>query len=317
MCRLTQSFPHDPPQVPLQKLNIPKDQIQLLDRLGHGNFGEVWKGQWKSLAVAVKMIKTSHNNGSGSGDDMLVSGEGLLDEAHTMSALFHDNLVKIIAVCIDEAPYWIVTELMNRGSLLELLRSNDGRQQLRFPGMIDVLYQVSCGMEYLEQKKYLHRDLRAANVLVNVDHPQTYEIKIADFGLARLLEEDVYEPNGRGTRFPIKWTAPEAALYRRFTTKSDVWSFGILSYETITYGKTPYPGKSAQEVIDFVERGGRISRDDCRSEDPPLLCPEQLYHIMVKCWHREPEKRPTFEFLRTVFENYFESTESQYREAPT
>ena len=98
-------------------------------------------------------------------------------------------------------------------------------------------------MAYLEEHSYIHRDLAARNILVGEGN----SCKVADFGLARVIKEDIYSPK-EGTKFPIKWTAPEAALYNRFTIKSDVWSFGVLISEIVTKGAMPYPGMNNRQV---------------------------------------------------------------------
>jgi len=130
-------------------------------------------------------------------------------------------------------------------------------------------------------------------------------VKVADFGLARrLMEEDIYESR-TGAKFPIKWTAPEAATCGSFTVKSDVWSYGILLYEIFTRGQVPYPGMQNREVIEQVDLGFRMNR--------PAGCPEQIYHeIMLKCWEKQPEKRHTFSFLYSYFDDYFVSSQPNY-----
>uniref|UniRef100_A0A8C8DEQ7 Tyrosine-protein kinase n=1 Tax=Oncorhynchus tshawytscha TaxID=74940 RepID=A0A8C8DEQ7_ONCTS len=126
-------------------------------------------------------------------------------------------------------------------------------------------------------------------------------------GKLRLIEDNEYTAR-EGAKFPIKWTAPEAINYGTFSIKSDVWSFGILLTEIVTYGRIPYPGMSNPEVIQNLERGYRMPR----SED----CPEGLYNIMNLCWNESPENRPTFEYLRSVLEDFFTATEGQYQEQP-
>ena len=158
-----------------------------------------------------------------------------LAEAQIMKKLRHPKLIQLYAVCTLEEPIYIITELMKHGSLLEFLQGK-GRT-LKMPQLIDMSAQIASGMAYLEQQNYIHRDLAARNVLVGENNI----VKIADFGLARLIKEDEYEARV-GARFPIKWTAPEAANYSKFSIKSDVWSFGILLTELVTYGRIPYPG---------------------------------------------------------------------------
>ncbi|TSS85049.1 Proto-oncogene tyrosine-protein kinase LCK [Bagarius yarrelli] len=162
---------------------------------------------------------------------------------------------------------------------------------------------VADGMAYIEQKNYIHRDLRAANILVS----EELICKIADFGLARLIENNEYTAR-EGAKFPIKWTAPEAINYGTFSIKSDVWSFGILLTEIVTYGRIPYPGMTNPEVIQNLERGYRMPR--------PETCPEDLYSIMKECWTENAEARPTFEYLRSVLEDFNTATERQYQEQP-
>uniref|UniRef100_A0A8C5IV56 Tyrosine-protein kinase n=1 Tax=Junco hyemalis TaxID=40217 RepID=A0A8C5IV56_JUNHY len=113
---------------------------------------------------------------------------------------------------------------------------------------------------------------------------------------------------GTGAKFPIKWTAPEAINYGVFTIKSDVWSFGILLTEIITFGRIPYPGMTNPEVIRNLERGYRMP---C-----PESCPGELYSIILKCWRSNPEERPTFEYLQSVLEDFYTSTEKQYEPEP-
>ena len=159
-----------------------------------------------------------------------------LAEAQLMKRLHHPKLIRLYAVCTSEEPIFIVTELMKNGSLLNFLR-NKGRETV-YEKLMDMAIQIATGMSYLESKNYCHRDLAARNVLVG----EKSVVKVADFGLARVIVEREYVAR-EGARFPIKWTAPEALYHNRFTTKSDVWSFGILLSEIISHGANPYPGK--------------------------------------------------------------------------
>uniref|UniRef100_A0A8C5GRJ1 Tyrosine-protein kinase n=1 Tax=Gouania willdenowi TaxID=441366 RepID=A0A8C5GRJ1_GOUWI len=267
---------------------IPRESLRLDLKLGQGCFGEVWMGTWNGTTrVAIKTLKPG-----------TMSPEAFLQEAQVMKKLRHEKLVQLYAV-VSEEPIYIVTEYMSQGSLLDFLKGEAGKM-LRLPQLVDMAAQIAAGMAYVERMNYVHRDLRAANILVG----DNLVCKVADFGLARLIEDNEYTAR-QGAKFPIKWTAPEAALYGRFTIKSDVWSFGVLLTELATKGRVPYPGMVNREVLDQVERGYRMP---CPSE-----CPSSLHELMLSCWRKDPEERPTFEYLQGFLEDYFTSTEPQYQ----
>lgn len=267
---------------------ISRESIRLQNKLGAGQFGEVWAGLWNGTTpVAVKTLKPG-----------TMSPQAFLAEAAIMKKLRHQNLIQLYAVCTNEEPIYIVTELMKHGSLLEYLKG-DGKY-LKLPELIDMGAQVAAGMAYLERMNYIHRDLAARNILVGEGNV----CKVADFGLARLIEDDEYNAH-QGAKFPIKWTAPEAALYQKFTIKSDVWSFGILLVELVTHGRTPYPGMTNAETLAQVERGYRMPQ--------PANTPDALYGIMLECWKKNEYERPTFDYLQSLLEDYFVSTEPNYK----
>ncbi|XP_062709643.1 tyrosine-protein kinase Src42A isoform X2 [Aedes albopictus] len=269
---------------------IDRTSLKFVRKLGSGQFGDVWEGLWNNTTpVAIKTLK------SGTMDP-----KDFLAEAQIMKKLRHNKLIQLYAVCTLEEPIYIITELMKHGSLLEFLQGK-GRN-LKLPQLIDMAAQIAAGMAYLEQQNYIHRDLAARNVLVGDNNI----VKIADFGLARLIKEDEYEARV-GARFPIKWTAPEAANYSKFSIKSDVWSFGILLTELVTYGRIPYPGMTNAEVLNQVEHGYRMPQ--------PPNCNVALYEIMLECWNKDPMRRPTFETLQWKLEDFFTMDPSEYKEA--
>lgn len=267
---------------------ISRHSIALQSKLGAGQFGEVWAGLWNGTTpVAVKTLKPG-----------TMSPQAFLTEAAIMKKLRHQNLIQLYAVCTQEEPIYIVTELMRHGSLLEYLKGEG--KDLKLPELIDMGAQVAAGMAYLERMNYIHRDLAARNILVGEGNI----CKVADFGLARLIEDDEYNAH-QGAKFPIKWTAPEAALYQKFTIKSDVWSFGVLLVELVTHGRNPYPGMTNAEVLAQVERGYRMPQ--------PMNTPDALYQIMLDCWKKNEWERPTFDYLQSILEDYFVSTEPNYK----
>lgn len=208
---------------------IPRSSLKFERQLGQGQFGKVHQGLWNgTVPVAIKSLIPG-----------TMDPHEFIAEAQLMKKLRHEKLIKLYAVCTTEEPIYIVTELMKNGSLLDYLKSSKARQ-VKLPKLNDFAVQIASGMSYLEEMSYIHRDLAARNVLVC--HKETV-VKIADFGLARVIKEEEYEAR-IGSKFPLKWTAPEAINFGKFSTKSDVWSFGILLTELITYGQTPYPGLS-------------------------------------------------------------------------
>lgn len=272
---------------------IERKSIKLLRKLGAGQFGEVFEGLWNDTTpVAVKTLKPG-----------TMDPEDFLREAQIMKRLRHAKLIQLYAVCTLEDPIYIITELMKNGSLLDYLQKNKGAT-LRISDQIEMAAQVASGMAFLETQNYIHRDLAARNVLVGENNI----CKVADFGLARVFmkDNDVYEAK-EGTKFPVKWTAPEAIHNNKFSIKSDVWSFGILLYEIMTFGQMPYPNMTNLQVVQRVPMGYRMI---C-----PPNCPAVLYDIMMDCWKENEQDRPTFETLQWKLEDFFDMDVTSYDDA--
>ncbi|XP_072429774.1 tyrosine-protein kinase ABL2 isoform X2 [Chiloscyllium punctatum] len=264
------------------KWEMERTDITMKHKLGGGQYGEVYVGVWKkySLTVAVKTLKE---------DTMEV--EEFLKEAAVMKEIKHPNLVQLLGVCTLEPPFYIVTEYMPHGNLLDYLRDCH-KEEVNAVVLLYMATQISSAMEYLEKKNFIHRDLAARNCLVGENHV----VKVADFGLSRLMTGDTYTAHA-GAKFPIKWTAPESLAYNTFSIKSDVWAFGVLLWEIATYGMSPYPGIDLSQVYDLLEKGYRMEQ--------PEGCPPKVYELMRSCWQWNPMERPSFAEIHQAFETMF------------
>ncbi|CAL4108145.1 unnamed protein product, partial [Meganyctiphanes norvegica] len=274
----------------IDQWEIDRNQIQLGKQIGKGNFGDVYIAIWDGrVKVAVKTLKPD-----------TMQPEEFLAEAQIMKKLCHKHLVQLLAVCTKGEPMYIITEFMINGSLLDYLRKRFEQKPLKFHELVNMAAQVASGMAFIEMKNYIHRDLAARNVLVGENNI----VKVADFGLSRLMDDGIYA--SEGSKFPIKWTAPEACSHKIFSIKSDVWSFGILLYEIVTHGANPYPSMNNQQTLASVNEGYRMAK--------PQDCEDFLYDIMLDTWKKKPEERPTFETLQWKLDQYFTLGDSEYVE---
>ncbi|RWS25147.1 leukocyte tyrosine kinase receptor-like protein [Leptotrombidium deliense] len=296
---------------------IPREKLTLVKALGQGAFGEVYQGYLHNmmgeatdeLPVAVKTLPEFSANNQAEMD--------FLTEALIMSKFKHRNIVRFIGVCFEKMPRFIVLELLPGGDLKTFLRESRGTQHkpstLTMPDLLVMALDVARGCQYLEDNHFIHRDIAARNCLLtsrgkscssllnsvktdgifNVnDYNNGYNnsgivVKIADFGMARDIYRADYYRKGGKAMLPVKWMPPEAFLDGIFTSKTDVWSFGVMLWEVMSMGFMPYPGRGNQEVMQLVTTGGRL-------EPPNSSTPSQVYAIMKQCWLAVPEQRPSF-----------------------
>uniref|UniRef100_A0A3Q2Z1X0 non-specific protein-tyrosine kinase n=1 Tax=Hippocampus comes TaxID=109280 RepID=A0A3Q2Z1X0_HIPCM len=251
------------------------------EELGSGNFGTVRKGIYKTKMqpVAVKILKNDESGTS--------LREEMLREANVMQQLDNPYIVRMIGIC-DADSLMLVMELAELGPLHKFLQKNN------IANITELVHQVSMGMKYLEEHNFVHRDLAARNVLLVTQH----YAKISDFGLSKVVAEDqnYYKAKGHG-KWPLKWYAPECINYFKFSTKSDVWSFGVLMWEAYSYGEKPYRGMRGNNVLQLIESGMRM--------DAPPNCPEEMDSLMKTCWTYEVEKRPTFAVIEQRLRRYY------------
>uniref|UniRef100_A0A3Q0SNP8 receptor protein-tyrosine kinase n=1 Tax=Amphilophus citrinellus TaxID=61819 RepID=A0A3Q0SNP8_AMPCI len=245
--------------------------------IGMGEFGEVCSGRLRAqgkreIYVAIKSLKAGYSD---------KQRRDFLSEASIMGQFDHPNIIRLEGVVTRCKPLMIITEYMENGSLDAFLRKHDG--QFTVIQLVGMLRGIASGMKYLSDMNYVHRDLAARNILVN----SNLVCKVSDFGLSRVLEDDPEAAyTTRVRHIPIRWTAPEAIAYRKFTTASDVWSYGIVMWEVVSYGERPYWDMNNQDVIKAIEEGYRLPA--------PMDCPVVLHQLMLDCWERDRAERPTF-----------------------
>ncbi|XP_066025219.1 fibroblast growth factor receptor 4-like isoform X2 [Pocillopora verrucosa] len=277
---------------------VERENVTIEKVIGKGAFGQVaqgkasnLRGREETMTVAIKMLK---------GNATDTERKDLLSELEVMKKLKpHPHVIRLLGCVTESDPLLVLIEYVPYGDLLGYLRKSRQLEDNYFKDpdikpqtsltsqqLMKFSWQVADGMHYLSSKNIIHRDLAARNVLVG----ERERCKVTDFGMARdVCQENIYERKSKG-RLPVKWTACEALLYGRYTTKSDVWSFGIVLYEIFTIGGSPYPKIHGRKMADLLTQGYRMPK--------PRHVDDTLYKIMQDCWQENPDDRPMFENLR-------------------
>ncbi|KAM7366593.1 hypothetical protein PAMP_016024 [Pampus punctatissimus] len=265
-----------------EKWEINPSELTFMKELGSGQFGLVRLGKWRAQhKVAIKAIREG-----------AMYEEDFIEEAKVMMKLSHSKLVQLYGVCSQQRPIYIVTEFMEYGCLLNFLRQRRGSFSLG--SLLSICLDVSEGMEHLESNGFIHRDLAARNCLVN----DALVVKVSDFGMARYVLDDQYTSSS-GAKFPVKWSPPEVFNFCKYSSKSDVWSYGVLMWEVFTEGRMPFEQSHNHEVVTLVTQGHRLYK--------PKMATPAIYKIMQLCWHERPEERPSFSYLCTMISDTLEA----------
>uniref|UniRef100_A0A672ZWB0 receptor protein-tyrosine kinase n=1 Tax=Sphaeramia orbicularis TaxID=375764 RepID=A0A672ZWB0_9TELE len=272
---------------------IEASRIKIEKIIGSGEFGEVCYGRMRlpgkrDIPVALKTLKAGYTE---------KQKRDFLAEASIMAQFDHPNVIRLEGVVTQSKPVMIITEYMENGSLDSFLRRHDG--QFTIIQLVGLLRGIAAGMTYLSDLGYIHRDLAARNILVN----SNLVCKVSDFGLSRVLEDDpdaAYTTSGG--KIPIRWTAPEAIAYRKFSSSSDVWSYGVVMWEVMSYGERPYWNLTNRDVIKSVEEGYRLPA--------PMGCPGALHTLMLDCWQKDRNERPRFCQIVTVLDKLIRNPEN-------
>lgn len=254
------------------------NQIHIEQMLAQSDFGEVCRGIYNGRVVTVKSLKSTGTNTE------------LLREASIMSQFDHVNVIKLEGIVTRVRPNMIVTEFAHNGDLLSFLRNNRPQVDIIARAMLD----IANGMKYLHSKRYVHQNLQAKNVFITLD--QTAKIgNFSNLGDNSAMDSYSGYSTLSNTEICLRWTAPESIKTKVFSFSSDVWSFGVVMWESFSLGDQPYWGLSDREVFDAIESGWRLPT--------PKTCPDQFHQVMLQCWTGDPSKRPFFPFIIQQVEN--------------
>lgn len=278
--------------IPEERLIMHREQI-----IGKGHFGSVYHGTYidasqKEVHCAVKSLNRITD---------VEEVEEFLREGIIMKSFHHHHVLSLIGILIPrEGLPLVVLPYMMHGDLRHFIRSEERNPTVK--DLIGFGLQVARGMDYLAERKFVHRDLAARNCMMD----ETFTVKVADFGLARdVFDKEYYSiRRHKKARLPVKWMALESLQTQKFTTKSDVWSFGVLVWELLTRGASPYPEVDPYDITRYLVRGRRLPQ--------PEYCPDPLYRIMLSCWSPRPEERPTFTQLISDLERILGSLKGEH-----
>ncbi|KAJ8246773.1 hypothetical protein GJAV_G00255250 [Gymnothorax javanicus] len=276
-------------QSSLRDVLVDRKALTLGKVLGAGEFGSVYEGVFSpqeggDVKVAVKTMKVGMHNHQ----DL----ESFLKEAEIMQGFDHDNVVKLVGVTLEQGrdqdssvPVpMLILPFMKHGDLRRFLiatRYSDVPMFVPYQCLLRFMIDISDGMEYLSSRSFVHRDLSARNCMLGDD----LRVRVADFGLSKKIYSSNYYRQKAIIRVPIKWMAMESLSESMYSTKSDVWAFGVTVWEIASRGRTPYPGVHNHELLDLLESGHRLKQPDCD---------HKLYEVMLTCWSRDPQQRPGF-----------------------
>ncbi|NXK68637.1 MERTK kinase, partial [Sylvietta virens] len=290
-------------QQKLQDVVMDRNALSLGKVLGEGEFGSVMEGRLSQpegppQKVAVKTMKLDNFSQR--------EIEEFLSEAACMKDFDHPNVIKLLGVCIElsslQVPKpMVILPFMKYGDLHSFLlrsRLEMAPQFVPLQTLVKFMVDIALGMEYLSSRNFLHRDLAARNCMLRDD----MTVCVADFGLSKKIYSGDYYRQGRIAKMPVKWIALESLADRVYTTKSDVWAFGITMWEIATRGMTPYPGVQNHEIYEYLFHGQRLKK--------PEDCLDELYEIMSECWRADPATRPTFSQLKVQLEKLLENLPS-------